>query len=324
MKLTLPFTAVLALFACVGNSAHADDNWYVRVFSRLNELPRELSDKDAEYPYRSITQPLQITFILHNDSVFPPKGWSDDGYTHGLRIAASKGTKDGLLVTLAYSTDLYTQGIGATPKVDKLFTSDNILRFVIDNAAQGRAWFWRAEGGWQQLSADPNCHFIESSCQQIWFHDLLTKLGRWEPATVDIADGRGRQNGAIAGGAVGLQQAKKIGPIGLETREEAGVLGASLPGASSAHVRGDVGASYLLKGKLRLEVDGAIQAKEHALGTEYTPSVGLKVETNHWTLGIERMTYEGKAQNYQLYNLPSPNGRYDPIVSVGLTYRFQR
>ena len=82
--------------------------------------------------------------------------------------------------------------------------------------------------------------------------------------------------------------------------------------------------AYCLKGEYRFEFGGKLLSKAFAQGMEFQPGWETTFETKHWQIGVERKHYLGTIQNYVLYNLPSPNGKYDPITTVYVKYRFKK
>ena len=299
---------------------------FIKVSTQVKDLPDEIRTLDPAVDLLDPSLNYEVSFAMVNDSVYRPKGGTDDGYTHGVQLLGGIRLHNGIHLAVAYTTDLYTAPVPGDPsptRNEKYFTNENLIRFIADNVGQDKAWYWKADGGWRRLSNDVNCNFFDASCQQIWFHNILNKL-KTVSSPVDIEDGRGIQDSPFVGGASGFQQFSHLGPIGFINREELGAELSPVDGVSDIYGSYKVGATYVLKRGYRFEIGLGFLAKAHSQGIEYQPSIEARFDTSHWTVGAERTHYFGDIQNYVLYNLPSPNGKYDPILKVYVNYRFKR
>jgi hypothetical protein len=301
---------------------------FITIKTKVKDVPDAIRKLDPALDLMNPEQAFEVTFGLVNDSVYREQGGTDDGYTHGAFLAGGYQFQNGLHLTVAYSTDLFTAPVPGDPsptRNEKYFTNENVLRFIADNVQQDKAWYWKADLGWRRLGNNVNCNFLDAECEQLWFHGVLNDL-KTVSSPVDIAQGRGIQDSPLAGGGLGLQQFTPLGKpnIVLITREEVGTELSTVADATDAYSDVSVAAAYALKGKVRFEVGGRELTTAFAQGVEFRPGWETQVGTKHWTISVEREHYMGTVQNYVLYNLPSPNGKYDPITTISLTYQFKK
>jgi hypothetical protein len=300
----------------------------IKIKTQVKDVPDSIRKLDPALSLMDPSLPFEVTFGLVNDSVYREKGGTDDGYTHGAFLVGGYRFQNGLHLTVAYSTDLYTApvpGDSSPTRNEKYFTNENVLRFIADNVQQNKVWYWKAEAGWRRLGNETQCNFLDAECQQIWFHKILNDF-KTVASPVDIAQGRGIQDSPLAGGAIGLQQFTPLGKpnIVLVTREDIGTELSTVTDASDAYSDVSVAAAYVLKGEYRFEFGGKLLSKAFAQGFEFQPGWEAQFGTKHWIVGVERKHYLGTVQNYVLYNLPSPNGKYDPITTIYVDYRFKK
>ena len=143
----------------------------------------------------------------------------DFGRTHGLELALSCSSEDGISQTFSYSTELYSDPDrksaymmdSGNVTMKQKFTSENIFTFLQDNINQGKATYWKRGVGFINLSDKKKWNLLQSTGQQEWFHHVVNSISRGSAYEYEYIDGSKDQWGAFVTLAIGLQENRKFG-----------------------------------------------------------------------------------------------------------------
>lgn len=318
-KLTFLFLSFLMIAITV--SSYAAEPLF-KVKTTIDKLPREFYDVDSRLYELGENRPYEVVLVLANDL-----GVGDDyGYTHEFKIVGVTKLKNGIRLSISYSTDLYTEKIGeknAEGLTPQHFLDENIGKFMADNIESGKFYYWKGEVGWQQLNDVPSKNIFRGSAQQILFHKIINPFFP-QKQPLNISEGYGRQNGAMGEISVGAHKKFQYGSVEVHPSAELGVSKSTLKGANSAHASVSLEATYVVKKEYRLNLAIESEAKKHSTGTQFTNSINASVETKRWVAGAGVYASRGVLDNHTRYNKPSLSGKIDPIYMIYGSYRFGR
>lgn len=324
-------TTLTALAETGSADSKTDDKKQVAWISTQAEkkdIPQAILNLDPRTQKLSANQRYEITIGFVDDNKWVSDTSGDDrGYTYGHFLQASAITEHGIRLTFSYSGDLYTQDNNKCRKDSegKTFCYQNaveesVVKFVVDNAEQGKLMYYRAGAGWHLLDEGGSG---PAATAQIKFHSLIKELRQ----PVNIRS-KYKESAALAELTLGLQKKQQISSkIALEERAEAGVRYSGIPDAS--YVMAD--ASVALSEKtnfipgLSTKLTAGLNVKSYDIGTEISPYTGIAITYKNWgTCGIQVSQTQGTLANYQKYNVVNRRtGEIDSQWTASCQRRFK-
>ncbi|XGC81804.1 hypothetical protein ACES2L_04825 [Bdellovibrio bacteriovorus] len=295
-------------------------------------------------PGETFDRPRGITlyFAVSNDyNVLNPLAvgadTDDHGHTHGANIAIGGFLPSGHYLTFSYSTDLYTHPIDGTAKqledggreVAQNFTTETVLKFVLDNIDNARAqtFYWKAEAGWHQLKSDNPGGFFHGATHQEKFHELVNSFKPGQTKTPNyVNDGEKTRDGFIMGLMVGVAKEYLFAKNVCRVRgfAETGGRGSTIEGASYAAA--NVGGTLWCQANpdsLTYRAEIGHESKLHQDGHEGTPYIDLSLGKRSWRIGFRVQQAYGDLMNYVNYNRKNiDNGKIDPIFMLYYRHSF--
>lgn len=257
---------------------------------------------------------IQFSIDLPNDNngfglfdyFFKKKSGDDMGYTHGMDVKIGKKLDgSGYFVTMEYSTKLYTERIPGVANfydsknkvyvVPQNFLEENVLKVVVDNMKENKAFYMKAGVGIQNLNQkNPRGALISAARQQQSWHKYWSKK---LPNRIKMYDSRGvgkDRYGVILDFDIGkkktIYQDKRKR---IQYNTSVGITGSTFSGASSVRGRAEISADYQYSPtSLAYRVVAGLKADMYSSGQEYLTSffaieaggssskVGFKYEKN--------------------------------------------
>lgn len=301
-------------------------------YDSLDVVPPEIKKTTAIdktlLPNKGISVYVSLTNDFNFLRVVGLKNKADDfGETHGTNAAVSGYLPNGLQLTFDASTKLYTKPIEGTVKkinsgefsVDQYFTNENMIRFVLDNIKANKAYYWKAEMGWQQLSSVLTTDLSSASRQQEVFHDIVNQINPGSTKKpIYVANGKGIRDGYFVGLYLGLasKQLQMFKVCQSHIYADLGGRASELNHASFVETNeGAVLACSVGKKRMYYRLDIGNRSRAHSSGYQYTPYLDFSVGKK-WQYGVRIEQSAGDLINYMDYNLPNVNdGSIDPIYT---------
>lgn len=252
------------------------------------------------------------------DKIFKTKTGDDYGYTHGMKVSASKALNNKYHLTLEYSTDLYTQMIpgknnfkdaGGVIHINQHFLEENLLKLVIDNIDEGKPLYYKAGVGLHNLNNDKAGSLVFSAArQQDKFHEIAIKENFGRHRAYNYIE-QGQNNlGAYAEADAGVRSSKYISDS-LRTTLSAEVGGAVSTADSKAanlHVKGTAQADWNIprsKYALRTEIKAQVDRFNDSSPLQKTYGIGVTLGNKSFQCGVEtRIRTQSIGATYRFYD----------------------
>lgn len=194
-----------------------------------------------------------------------------------------------------------------------------MIRIVLDNIKDHKAYYWKAEAGWQQLSSELTSDLSAGSRQQEIFHKIVNKI---TPGTTKqplyVADGKGIRDGYFVGVYFGLasKQLEMFKTCQAHLYADFGGRASELNHASYFETNeGAVLACRTSKKSIYYRLDIGNRTRAHSAGYQYIPYLDFSAGKK-WQYGVRLEDSAGDVMNYMEYNLPNINDNtIDPIYT---------
>lgn len=311
---------------------------FVRLdYASTQEVPHEIRSALAEAlqtpQYKKI--PVSIYFSLTNDlnflEIVGVQAKTDDfGYTHGTEFKIIGDLPGNYTLALSYSTDLYTHPVSgalyksdkATNHVKQYFTDENILKMIVTHKAENKAYFWKAEAGWIELSSIYRKRFLNASTQQDLFHDSVNSIqGGDTTKNPDFVNSTsGDQNGLLVGIYMGLAKTyfKDTDRCEKSAQIQTGFRTTTLSNTDLRSLEAQLAADCNLPfTRNRFRMETGYQVIGHDDGTQRQYYFDFSTKRTNWKVGFRVEQNSGDLINYMNYNLPNvDDGTIDPIFRI--------
>lgn len=222
----------------------------------------------------------------------------DFGRTHGLELALSCASEDGISQTFSYSTELYSnpdrksayRQDSGNVTMKQQFTSENIFTFLQDNINQGRATYWKRGVGFINLSEKKKWNLLQSTGQQEWFHNVVNSISRGSAYEYQYIDGTKDQWGAFVILAIGLQENRKFGDrCQLSVGADAGFRASTILKSSTLNLNAFAQFSYQVSENksIYLRAQSELTQRSDSRTIENTVSGGIRTNNGSYVeLGV--------------------------------------